>query len=466
MLDLSQQHDRAGTVGDGQSRRNTRYAWGVVVMLTLAYMCSYVDRQIINLMVDPIKTDLHLSDTRMSMLQGAAFIIAYLVFTPILGRRVDVSNRKNIAAIAVLTWCLSSALGGFANNLTMLFISRAGVGAAEAALAPAAFSLIADYFTRDRLPRALGLFAIGPYLGGGFALILGGLVIGSAAYLAGRFPFLAGFTPWQLTFVLVGLAGVPLGLALFGLREPPRQVIASMTADDRRYSLRHALGFMWTRRNFYLRFFGSMAFTVVVFYSFPAWIPTILIRGYGMNARNVGVTYGSIVLVMGTLGVLVGPQLEAFLRRRGRESAVIDCIFIAAVCLVPLCIALMMVHSYQATLAVAALATFFYSMPQPIAATALQVVTPNRIRGIAAAIYVIIVSGIGLGVAPTVVALVTDYVLADTSRVRTSLGIVCTISAAVAAWMARGTLLPFATAMKAEDEAARRLREGHHEQLG
>jgi MFS transporter, Spinster family, sphingosine-1-phosphate transporter len=430
--------------------RNTGYAWVVTVMLTLAYMCSYVDRQIINLMVDPIKLDLHLTDTRMSLLQGAAFIIAYLVFTPILGRRVDVSNRRNIAAFAVITWCLSSALGGFASNLTTLFISRAGVGAAEAALAPAAFSLISDYFTRDRLPRALGLFAIGPYLGGGFALILGGLVIGSAASLGETFPLLSAFRPWQLTFILVGTAGIPLGVALFLLREPPRQVIARAVTDDRHFSLGDTLAFIWGRRSFYLRFFASMAFTVVVFYSFPAWIPSILIRGgYGVDARTVGLTYGSLVLVMGTLGVLVGPQLEAFLRKRGRQS-VIDCIMIASAGLVPVCSLLLLVHSYIGTLVLGALATFLYSMPQPVAASALQIVTPNRMRGIASAIYVIMVSGIGLGVAPTVVALVSDY--AFDSHIRTALGVVCTLSAAVAAWMARGTLGPFAKAIKAEED--------------
>jgi MFS transporter, Spinster family, sphingosine-1-phosphate transporter len=441
-------------------RRNTHYAWVVTVMLTLAYMCSYIDRQIINLMVDPIKLDLHLTDTKMSLLQGAAFIFSYLIFTPILGRWVDTSNRKNLAAMAVITWCLSSALGGFASNLTMLFISRAGVGAAEAALAPAAFSLISDYFTRDRLPRALGVFAIGPYLGGGFALIVGGLVIGSAATLAESFPLLSGFRPWQLTFILIGMGGVPLGLALFALREPTRQVIGRAVSDDRRFSLADTLGFIWKRRGFYLRFFAAMAFTVVVFYSFPAWIPSILIRGgYGMDARSVGITYGLLVLVMGTLGVLVGPQLEAALRKRGRQSAVIDCITISAAGLVPVCALLLVVHSYTGTLVVAGLAVFLYSMPQPIAASALQIVTPNRMRGIASAIYVIMVSGIGLGLAPTVVALASDYVFG--SRIRTSLGVVCTISAAIAAWLARGTMLPFAKAIKDEEaeEAALQLEE-------
>jgi len=448
----------ADIVSSGALARDSGHAWVVAVTLTFANMCSYVDRQIINLLVDPIKFDLRLTDTKMSLLQGAAFAIAYLIFTPIMGRRVDTSIRKNVAAIAVIAWSISTALGGFATNLTTLFISRAGVGAAEAALAPAAFSLISDYFTRDRLPRALSVYQLGPYLGGGFALILGGLVIGFAGVLGETYPLLAGFAPWQMTLLVIGLSGVPLGVWMCFLREPSRQLIACDVVDERQFSLSSALAFLWQRRGFYLRFYASMAFTVVVFYSFPAWIPTILLRGgYGLDAKTVGVTYGVIVLIMGTLGVLTGPHIEAWLLRRGRQSAVIDCILLAAVGLIPVCTLLLIVESYEATLVVAAVAVFLYSMPQPMAAAAIQIVTPNRIRGTATALYVVVVSGIGLGVAPTVVALVSDYVFA--SRLRIALGVVCTISSVVALWLCRGTLVPFANAIKAEEQAALHLHE-------
>ena len=438
-------------------RRNTRYAWAVAAVLTLANMCSYIDRQIINLLVDPIKLDLRLSDTTMSLLQGAAFVIAYLIFTPIFGRRVDTSIRKNVAAIAVITWSLSSALGAFATNVTMLFISRAGVGAAEAAIAPAAFSLISDYFTRDRLPRALGLFQLGPYLGGGFALIMGGLVIGSASSVIDSFAWLAHFSPWQMTFLIIGISGIPLGIILYLVREPPRQVIARVQIDERRYTLAETLRYIWTRRDFYLRLFGSYAFTVVVFYSFPAWIPTILMRGgYGVDLKTVGVTYGLVVAVMGVLGVLTGPQIEYYLRMRGRRSAVIDCIGLAAAGLIPVSALLMFVHGYAATIVVSAVAVFLYSMPQPLASSALQIVTPNRVRGMASAIFVIVVSGIGLGVAPTIVALVSDHVFG--SNLRTALGVVCVSSSVVSLVLCQGTRAPFARALEAEEEVSRQQR--------
>lgn len=431
------------------------YAWFAVAMLTLAYMCSYIDRQIINLMVEPIKKDLLLSDTRMSILQGTAFVVAYLIFTPILGRRVDTGNRKNIIAVAVLVWCASTIFGGFADSMTWLFISRAGVGAAEAALAPAAFSLIADYFTRERLPHAIGVFAMGPYLGGGFALIVGGALIGSSTHLIHTYDVLSHFSPWQLTFILIGLMGIPLGAAMFALKEPPRRVTVGRTEDDRHFSARETLLFIWVRRSFYLRFFGMMAFTVVIFYSMPAWIPTILIRRYGSSTREVGLVYGCIVLIVGTLGVLAGPQLERYLHRSGCKSAGVVCIGIASAALVPTSIALFFVTSATGVMVIGAIATFLYSVPQPIAASALQIATPNRMRGVASAIYVIIVSAIGLGVAPTLVALVTDYIFADEKSVAASLAIVCSASAIVATLLAYGTQKPFVDALAEQNAISR-----------
>jgi MFS family permease len=434
--------------------RNSAYAWTVVIALTLAYMCSYVDRQIINLMVEPIKRDMHLTDTKMSVLQGTAFVIAYLLLTPILGRRVDVGNRKNIVAVAILVWSASSALSGLANSVTWLFVARAGVGAAEAALAPAAFSLIADYFTRDRIPRAIGLFTLGPYLGGGFALIAGGLLIDWSAQLSQSLQVLSQLKPWQLTFILVGMMGIPIGLSMFALREPPRRAANGVVADDRQFSTADTLSFLWLRRAFYLRFFATMTFTVAIFYSMPAWIPAILVRNYGVSMRDVGLTYGIIVLIMGTLGVLAGPLLEQYIRNRGVDGSGVICIAIVSAALVPTCAALLVVKSAAGVMVIGAVATFLYSIPQPIAASALQLVTPNRMRGVTSAVYVILVSAVGLGIAPTMVALVTDYVFVDERAVSKSLGLICSTCAIIATWIAIGTRRPFARAILAEETAA------------
>jgi MFS family permease len=441
-------------VGRHPVSRDSRYSWVVLSMLMLAFTVSYIDRQVLNLVIDPIKADFGASDTQMSLLQGAAFITAYIAFMPVFGRWTDVGNRRNIIVFAVLTWSIFSILCGLAVSLPMLFVARAGVGAAEAALAPAAFSLLTDFFSKERLPRAMSIFHIGPYLGGGFALILGGVVIGSAGALGAAVPWLSGLAPWQLTFIVVGAIGLPLGIALLGVREPPRRVSASLQIDERRFSLAETWRYLWEGRSFYFRFFTAMALTVVVFYAFPAWMPALLIRNYGVDPREVGLTYGALVLVMGSLGVLTGPLLEAWLRRRGHKNAVVMCVMLAGIGLVPTCAMLLVVDSYASTLAVAAVATFLFSMPQPISASAVQLATPNRMRGVISSVYVLILSGVGLGVAPTLVALLTDRVFGDDARVNLSLGIVCMTSAALAAWLGFGALRPFRERLEAEERAA------------
>lgn len=439
---------------DHGARMDGGYAWAVVVMLTAAYTVSFIDRQVLNLLVDPIKADLGATDTQMSLLQGLAFIVAYIAFIPLFGRLADTRNRRNLVAFGVVTWSAFTMLCGFSNSLEMLFFSRAGVGAAEAALGPAAWSIISDYFTKERLPRAMSVFLMGPYLGGGLALIFGGLVVGSAAMLTQAAPMLSGLSPWQLTFILVGAPGIVLGAAMLILREPPRRANVGQALDERRFTLKEVAAFLWQGRKFYLRFYAAMALITVVLYAVPAWMPSVLIRNHGADAGSVGVSFGVLVLAMGSLGVLAGPLMGAFLRRRGHRSAVVICMIMAAVALVPACLMIPFAPSYAVIMAVAGVITFLYSFPQAMSASALQVATPNRMRGVVVSLYTFVLSGFGLGVAPTLVALLTDYVFRDPGRVDQSLAIICTVSAALAAWLGWGTLTHFRAALKAEEEAA------------
>ena len=147
------------------------HAWNGLLFLTLAYVLAFVDRQILNLLVDPVKRDLLLSDTQVSLLQGIAFTATYVLFGPLFGRWVDAGNRRNIVVLGVVIWSVFTVLCGFADSFWELFFARAGIGAAEACLAPAAWSMIADYFSPKKLPRAMSLFLMAPYLGGGLALI-------------------------------------------------------------------------------------------------------------------------------------------------------------------------------------------------------------------------------------------------------------------------------------------------------
>ncbi|WP_169206939.1 MFS transporter, partial [Aromatoleum petrolei] len=158
-------------IRSGAIRQDGSYAWYVVFLLTFAYTVAFIDRQVLNLLVDPIKKDILLSDVQISLLQGFAFMAAYVVFGPIFGRWVDTGHRRNVLVLGVTLWSAFTVFCGLSEEYWQLFVARAGVGAAEACLAPAGWSLIADYFSRQRLPRAMSIFMLGPSLGAGLALI-------------------------------------------------------------------------------------------------------------------------------------------------------------------------------------------------------------------------------------------------------------------------------------------------------
>ena len=208
----------SATVKDGA------YAWYVVGMLTLAYAVGFIDRQILNLLVEPIKLDMTLTDTQISLLQGFAFTVAYVMMGPFFGRWIDIGNRRNILLVGVALWSLFTVLCGLSREYWQLFGARMGVGGAEACLLPAAWSILSDYFSKKKLPRAMSVLLMGPYLGGGLALIFGGLVLGAvAATGTTSLPLFGTLEPWQIAFIAVGVPGFAVALLMLTIREPARR---------------------------------------------------------------------------------------------------------------------------------------------------------------------------------------------------------------------------------------------------
>lgn len=414
----------SATVKDGA------YAWYVVGMLTLAYAVGFIDRQILNLLVEPIKLDMTLTDTQISLLQGFAFTVAYVMMGPFFGRWIDIGNRRNILLVGVALWSLFTVLCGLSREYWQLFGARMGVGGAEACLLPAAWSILSDYFSKKKLPRAMSVLLMGPYLGGGLALIFGGLVLGAvAATGTTSLPLFGTLEPWQIAFIAVGVPGFAVALLMLTIREPARAGAAgaspSAEADTRTFTLREVAAFLWGKRAFYGAFYGGMSLHVIVLYALPAWVPAFLVRRFDATPAAVGIEYGTLVLVVGSLGVLAGPYVGRFIERRGYADAPFRTPALSALGVVPFAVALPFCDSYWTAMAVIAGATFFYSLPMAMAASALQIVTPNRMRGLISSFYVFTVSVVGLGLAPTVIAAMTDFVFGDPSMVGWSLAVVC-----------------------------------------
>lgn len=400
-------------------------AWITVTILMVAYVLSFIDRQILNLLVGPIRRDLMISDTQMSLLMGLSFALFYTICGIPLGRLADTKSRRGLIAIGVLFWSAATAACGMAKLYWQFLICRIGVGVGEAALSPAAYSLIADSFPPQRRATAMAVYGMGVYLGSGIAFLLGGLVIQFASAQGDvHLPVFGEVRPWQLIFLILGAAGVLFTLLMLAVREPARRGVGAGVAvpladvgryirSNRRTVLCHNLGF------------AGLAFAG---YGSAAWIPTFYIRTYGWDAGQVGIVYGSIVAVFGCLGIVFGGRLADWLAKHGRSDANMRVGLYAAIGALPFVLAFPLMGDAFWSCVLMAPTVFFLSMPFGVAPAAIQEIMPNSMRGQASALYLFVITLIGLGLGPTAVALVTDFVFADDNALRYSLLIVTGIA--------------------------------------
>lgn len=416
--------------------RESAASWYVLGLLMVSYSLAYVDRQLLNLLVDPIKHALIISDTQLSLVQGIAFISAYLLAAPIFGRLVDVTNRRNILVVGICMWSIFTALCGRADTYTELFAARFGVGASEACVFPVACSMIADLFSPRRSPRALSIFMLGPMLGGGFSLLAGGVVIASARNIRLHFPMLEGLATWQLAFVMVGLPGLLFAaIVLLTVREPRRNPSSTSKVDERHYTVRESASYIWHRRGFYGRIYMCVGMLGIVVLGVPAWLPSFLIRVHGVMPAAVGIRFGLTVVTFGAAGVLAGPWLARIVQRRGGQAAPLRMAGYSMLAMLLCCALIPLAPGSLSALAAAAGTIFFSSLPTSIMISATQVCSPNRIRGAVGSLYTFFAQLIGFGLGPTSIALVTEKVFHDPASIGASIAIVCTIASAIGTWL-------------------------------
>jgi len=415
-------------------------AWVTVAILMVAYVLSFVDRQILNLLVEPIRRDLAINDTQMSLLMGLSFALFYTVCGIPLGRVADTRSRRGLIAVGILFWSAATAACGMAKMYWQFLLCRIGVGVGEAALSPAAYSLIADSFPAERRATAISVYSMGVYLGSGLAFLVGGLVIQFASAQGDvTLPVLGEVRPWQLIFLILGVAGVFFTLLMLAIKEPVRRGAGAGVAVPLSEVGRYIRA---NRRTVLLHNFGfaGLAFAG---YGSAAWIPTFYIRTYGWDAGQVGIVYGSIVAVFGCLGIVFGGRLADWMAKRGRSDANMRVGLYSALGALPMVTLFpLMDTAFWASLLMAP-TVFCLSMPFGVAPAAIQEIMPNSMRGQASAIYLFVITLIGLGVGPTAVALVTDFVFADDAALRYSLLIVTTLAVLMSIILLAKSLKPY-----------------------
>lgn len=424
-----------------------RHGWYAVTVLLAAYLLSLMDRQILSLMVEPIRRDLGLSDTALSLLQGIAFALFYTLMGLPIAVLADRYNRKKIIGGGMVLWSIMTGFCGYANSFAVLFAGRIGVGFGEATLSPSAYSIMADAFPREKVARAISVYSIGGFVGPGLALLVGGGIIGSlAAYDYVSIPLLGEFRPWQATFLVLALAGIPFTLLLMTMKEPPRRVKPAGQEGSFKAWLRQ----LKAQRGAYAGLMGGESLIAVAGYGGLAWAPTVFIRVHEWPVGRVGLVIGIIVAVAGTAGVLSGAALAEWLRARGKNAAIPRVMALGAGLSVPFILLLMLPNAYAA---LAGLAVFYFcnSMPWGICGAGVQLATPSRHRAKAAATMLLATNLMGLGVGPTLVASITDFVFADPKMVAYSFGISGSIVSALACLLIWWSIPRFDRALEAAE---------------
>jgi MFS family permease len=402
------------------------YAWYVVGVLVLANACAFLDRMIMGLLVGPIRASLQINDTQFSLLAGLAFSVFYALMGIPLARLADAGSRRALITAGIVTWSAMTALCALARGFWSLFAARVGVGVGEATVTPAAFSLISDYFPTHLLGRASSVYMMGVTLGSGLAYMIGGSVVGLAERLGPiHLPFVGPMEAWQLTFVAAGLPGVLVAALMRSVREPRRRGALHDVRGG--VPLREVLHYASARRRAYgAHIFGTSLFVMVV-YALNLWGPTYLIRVFGLSREQAGWACGVIMMLAGTAGLVVSGALADGLMRRGYADGFFRVILLADLAMLPFVIALGSAGTLPVALAALTLAIFFSAFQGGLAAGALQLMTPNQMRGQAVAVYLLVANLIGLGLGPTVVAACTDFVFHDDAAIGKSLALAAAI---------------------------------------
>jgi MFS family permease len=397
-----------------------RASWYLAVILTLTYVVAFIDRQILNLLLEVIKTDLDITDTEASLLIGAAFALLFVIAGVPLGWLADRVNRRNMINVCIVVWTIMTAACGFSVNYTQLFLARMGVGIGEAGFSPAAVSMIGDRYPPAQRGRAFAFFTAAIPIGSGLAMLGGGTLMAAAPWIAHAIaPVTGTLKPWQIVFLMVALPGVVLSVVVATLKEPARPVRPAGGPPPIRI-----MPYLRANRRLYLPLMIGFSVLPIMGFGFSAWLPALFIRVHGWSVTEIGLAYGSMLLVCGPLGTFLGGFLTDRLMGKGRRDAHLLLMLV----ILPLlginnAIAANLPNAW-AVLAMYAPGIVLGAAPSAISHAAMVLITPPEVRARLFAVYALVQSVLGLALGPTLIAVLTDYVFVDPLQLGRAMGTV------------------------------------------
>jgi MFS family permease len=382
-------------------------AWFALVAFCVAAILSYTDRQILSLLVDPLRRTFLLSDTQVSVLQGVAFALIYAFAGLPLGRMADILPRRRVIIGGILLWSLATLWCGLSRSFGELFAARTLVGIGEAALAPAATSMISDYFPPQRRGTATGVFLMGQVAGSGVAIALGGTLLqmaqsGGLSHL----PLIGALAPWRATLLILALPGLIVAALVAMTREPLRR---HASGGPNSVPLREVLRQLLAQRAILGPVYFGMAMLSVGDFSLQNWFPALLSRDYGLSPGSIGAALGPAVIVGALIGTLGAGAIGDRLVTGGGVAARLPIALIAAALAIPGALIML------APSATSAILTFMIWLIMSNAAgaigiTAVQELAPAPVRGVALALISFFNMLFGLGIGTTLTAMLNDHV--------------------------------------------------------
>lgn len=407
-----------GRNGDGTTSPG---AWPVVALLTTAYLLSFIDRQVLALLIEPIKADLAIDDVRFSLLTGLAFSVFFAIAGLPLGWAADTFRRNRVIGAGILCWSLATIGSGLAAGYGQLFVARVLVGVGEAALTPATYSLLADLIAPAVLGRAIAVFSMGAQLGAACAYLLGGVLIKRLAATDFTVPLIDSLHAWQKLFVIVGLPGLVLAPAILLFVRDPR---AGRPAASK-LSMAQAWRKLGDRRAFLLTHYAGFTAQAAVFFCMMAWLPAVVGRRLGLDAAGVGWVAGLLVLVACPLGTLTAGWLSDRIVAGGRSDGPLRSALIGAAVMIPALLVVAFTPFKPLLLLALGIVLFVAPWPLVLATVSLQKTIEPYLRAQVTALFLLIANLVGQTCSISLVALGTEHLWGDPKMIHRSLALVC-----------------------------------------
>lgn len=385
--------------------------WFLVVMLTIAYIFSFVDRYVINLLIEPIKAEFDLSDRQIGWLLSA-FTLVYGFVGIFMGWLIDRGKRVWIVSIGVALWSAATVATGMAKNFALLFTARMGVGVGEATLSPATFSMIGDSFPTEKRGKPIAFYSSALPIGAGLASLLSAAIIAWTASSGNQsLPLFGELSPWRFTLIIVGLPGLLLAAIFLFMKEPIRRPVAKSAGVISGSGFTDALKYIWQNKMLYIGFVLIICTMTTIAYSQGFLAPTFE-RTWGWSAQKYAFVNGIALLIIGPANMMIMGTISDWWTKKGVQDASLRILYIGFFIMVPTAAIPLFMPSAELAFAILCINTIGIGIVSAIGVTSLLVITPAQIRGQVVALYYLAISWFG-SLGPIVVGELSSSVFGE-----------------------------------------------------